>query len=130
NFLRLFGAPRANRLRTLKRELEGLERPSVSHHHLNALEHSKMIVAWHVRKCEGYHWIGPENDFGRHATKRYQNSNIRRRRRRLRRHSQTADHIEAARYHVINLVPWSFELARGVRGKGLSISLGRKEQSV
>src|ERR1700675_2948549 len=103
-------APRANQLRILRLELEGLERPSVSHHHLNALEDSKMIVALHVGTCEGYRWIGPENDFGRHAAKRYQDSNIRRRRRRRRRHRQTADHIEAAPYHVIDLVPWSFEL--------------------
>ena len=78
----IFRAPRANQLRILRLELEGLERPSVSHHHLNALEDSKMIVALHVRTCEGYRWIGPENDFGRHAAKRYQDSNIRRRRRR------------------------------------------------
>ncbi len=35
---------------------------------------------------------------------------------------QTVDHIEAACYYLINLIPWRLERARRRRTKGLSIT--------
>jgi len=111
-------------------ELNGLERPSVSHYHLNWLEHSKMIVAYRVGEREGRHCIAPENDFGRLSAKRHQNSNFVRKGRSRRRNTQTVDHIETTCYHVIKLISWGLEEARPYRSKYLSKSAGRNEQSV
>ena len=43
---------------------------------------------------------------------------------------QTDDHIEAACYYAINLIPWRQEKAGLRRSKGLSITVWRNEQSV
>jgi hypothetical protein len=50
-------------------ECERLERSSILHHHLNSLEHSKMVVALRVRMSEGGCRVCPESDFGRLAAK-------------------------------------------------------------
>jgi hypothetical protein len=101
-------------------KFERLERPPVSHYHLDSLEHAEMIVSLWIYISEGCRRVGSENDFDRLAAKRYQNSNV---------WLQTVDHIAAACYYVINLIPWRLELARW-RLKRLTISVRRKEQSV
>jgi hypothetical protein len=111
-------------------ELNGLERPSVSYHHLNSLEYSEIIVSLRVRPCEGGRCLSSENDFGRLSAKRHQNSNFVRKGRSRRRNTQTVDHIETTCYHVIKLISWGLEEARPYRSKYLSKSAGRNEQSV
>ena len=102
--------------RILKLEVDGLECPSVSHHHLKSLEHTEMIVSLWICMGEGCRCVDPEKDLGRLAAKRHQDSNIRRRR-------ETGDLIEAFRYHTFDLVSWRLEGARRDWSKGLRVGV-------